>query len=362
MNEAVNRQMKAGFRGAFVIPWSQTKIDGLEAASQESLTVGTSWSWHGVTVRVDGPGEILRLDQADGEADLRKRAARSVRRLIGAAAYSKTNPLSADIDAPVMGSNFVVTDGVQSYTVTLIEVASSAPPLLMFLDELPPRDVGLWIVRVSLHGRIRRPQDPDTGGVICFTPGTCIATPDGPIRVEDLREGDQVQTRDSGAQDILWIGSRHMTGARLHVMPRLRPIRFRAGALGIERPDQELLVSPQHRMLIRGQTAHALFNTPEVLIAAGELVNGTNITVDLNVREVTYIHLLLPSHQILWANGVETESFHPASSTLGSLDNSDKTRLLAQFPGLESDPLHYGDYARRNLSASESAILRHEAA
>ncbi len=354
--------MKTGFRGTFVISWSQTKIDGLEAAPLESLNVGAAWSWHGETVQVDGPSEILRLDQADGEANLRKRAARSVRRLVGAAVQNKTNIKSVNIDDPIMDSNFVVTDGVQSYTVTLIEVEPSAPPLLMFLDELPPRNVGLWVVHKSLYSRIRRAQDPEAGGIICFTPGTRIATPEGPMLVEDLREGDQVQTRDSGAQDILWIGSRHMTGARLFVMPRLRPIRFSAGSLGIKRPDQELLVSPQHRMLIRGQTARALFNTSEVLVAASELVNGTSITVDLNVREVKYIHLLLPSHQILWANGVETESFHPASAALTSLDNTNKARLLAQFPELKSDPLHYGDYARRNLTVSESAILRHEAA
>ena len=354
--------MKTGFRGTFVISWSQTKIDGLKAASQEFLNVGAAWSWHGETVQVDGPSGILRLDQADGEANLRKRAARSVRRLVGAAMTNKTDTKTVDIIDPIMDSNFVVTDGVQSYTVTLIDVAPSAAPLLMFLDELPPRDVGLWVVHQSMDSRIRSAQDPETGGIICFTPGTRIATPDGPMLVEDLQEGDQVQTRDNGAQDIMWIGSRHMTGARLFVMPRLRPIRFCAGALGIERPDQELLVSPQHRMLIRGQTAHALFNTPEVMVAASELVNGTNISVDLNVREVRYIHLLLPSHQVIWANGVECESFHPASTALSSLDNTDKARLLAQFPDLKSDPLNYGDYARRNLSVSESAILRYEAA
>lgn len=354
--------MKTGFRGTFVISWSQTKIDGHKTASTDSLKVGAAWSWYGESVQVDGPSNILRLDQADGEANLRKRAARSVRRLVGAAVQNKTDIKSVDINDPIMDSNFVVTDGVQSYTVTLIEVGPSAPPLLMFLDELPPRNVGLWIVHESLDSRFLHTRNPDESGIICFTPGTHISTPDGPMLVEDLREGDQVLTRDGGAQDILWIGSRRMTGARLFVMPRLRPIRFRTGALGIERPDQELLVSPQHRMLIRGHAARALFNTSEVLVAASELVNGTSITVDLNVREIRYIHLLLPAHHILWANGVETESFHPASTNLTLLDNTDKSRLLAQFPELAIDPLHYGDYARRKLSVSESAILRHEAA
>ena len=115
--------------------------------------------------------------------------------------------------------------------------------------------------------------------------------------VQDLREGDYVLTRDNGPQEILWIGRRRMSGARLFAMPKLRPIRFSAGALGIERPEQELLVSPEHRMLIRGPAVRALFNTPEVLVAASELVNGTTIRSDVNLREVTYIHLMLANHQ-----------------------------------------------------------------
>ena len=96
----------------------------------------------------------------------------------------------------------------------------------------------------------------------------------------------------------------------------------------------------------------ALFNTPEILVAAKDLINGTTITVDVTVSEVTYIHLLLPDHQILWANGVETESFHPANATLSVLVAADRVRLLAQFPDPEHDPHTYGSYAWRNLSAT----------
>ncbi len=164
------------------------------------------------------------------------------------------------------------------------------------------------------------------------------------------------------AQDILWVGRRRMSGARLYAMPELRPVRIRMGALGVERPDEELLVSPAHRMLVAGRMARELFNTPEVLVAARDLINGRTVTVDMALREVDYIHVLLPRHQVLWANGVETESFHPANAALGTLNAGDRDSLLAQFPGLEYDPHSYGDYARRNLNQSEAAILMHEAA
>jgi hypothetical protein len=354
--------MKTGFKGTFVISWSQTEIDGLEIAPVQSINVGAAWSWRGDAIRVDGPSDVLRLDRANGSANLRKRAARMVHRLVGAAVDHKPLAVHEFTDKnPLMDSSFVVTDGAQSYTITLIEVGNGSQPLLMFLDEIPPRDCDLWVVHHTLGVAGMNPMGPESGGVICFTPGTRIRTPDGLVLVEDLHEGDRVQTKDNGAQEIMWKGSRRMTGARMFAMPHLRPVRIKAGALGVERPDEELLVSPSHRMLIQGKEAMALFNTPEILVAAKDLINGKTITVDVTVPEVTYIHMLLPDHQILWANGVETESFHPANATLSVLDDGDRARLLAQFPDLEYDPHTYGSYARRNLSATEAAIMNHVA-
>ena len=354
--------MKTGLCGTFVISWSQIEVDGLEAAPIQSLDVGTAWSWRGELVRVDGPSELLRLDNADGQENDRRRAARMVRRLVGAARNNSKNLLEIEIQEPFMDSGFVVTDGAQSYTVTVIEVGHGAPPLLMFVDEIPPRDHDMWVVHHSLPRLNLDSSGPDAGGVICFTPGTRIETPDGPRLVEELHEGDYVQTKDNGAQEIQWIGSRRMSGARLFAMPKLRPIRFRSGALGIDRPDQELLVSPEHRMLVQGDVAQTLFNASEVLVSAKHLINNSTITVDLAVREITYYHLLLPQHQIVWANGVETESFHPASTALSTLDSDDRRRLIDLFPSLEYEPHLYGGSARRSLSASEAAILMHEAA
>lgn len=356
--------MKTGFCGTFVISWSQTKIEGQKAAPIKTLETGVVWSWSQEAVRVDGPNGLLCLDHGEEKANMRKRAAQMVRRLVGAAVSDQTTLSeieTTETDAPLMDGGFVITDGADSFTATVIEVSGSAP-LLMFLDELPPANKDLWVVDHTMEALQRQKASKAGSGVICFTPGTRISTPEGPRRIEDLREGCQVQTRDNGTQEIQWIGSRRMTGARLFAMPKLRPIRIRAGALGIERPDQELLVSPEHRMLVRGHTARALFNTDEVLVAAQDLVNGGSIAVDHALREVTYVHLLLPCHEVIWANGVETESFQPANAALGALAEKDRARLLAGMPGLETNPHGYGPDARRNLSASEAAILMHDAA
>ncbi|QBF30872.1 Hint domain-containing protein [Thalassococcus sp. S3] len=356
--------MKTGFRGTFVISWSQTEIDGLAAAPQSAIEAGATWSWQGEPLRVDGPNSVLHLERADQDSQLRRRAARMVRRLVGAALDDTSHLVDVDveIDDAVPESGFVVTDGRLSYTITVIETGPQSQPLLMFLDAIPPRGVDLWVVHHALREPLAGPGDPASGGVICFTPGARISTPGGSCAVEDLQVGDRVMTRDNGPQEVMWIGSRRMTGARLFAMPHLRPIRLRPGALGIERPDQELLVSPEHRMLVRGAAARDLFNSDEVLVPARDLVNGSTISVDLTLPEVTYVHLLLPSHQIVWANGVEAESFHPANTALTTLDVTDRQRLLRIFPEFETDPHLYGSYARRNLSRPEAALLMHKAA
>ena len=84
-----------------------------------------------------------------------------------------------------------------------------------------------------------------------------------------------------------------------------------------------------------------------------------HIGTDYTVREVTYIHVLLDLHNIIWANGLETESFHPANALLGDIEAGEKLALLALLPQIATHPDAYGQHARRNLSASEAAILRY---
>ncbi|NEY91488.1 Hint domain-containing protein [Tabrizicola oligotrophica] len=353
--------MKTGSLGTFVISWSQTEVDGLRAAPLDVLAVGTTWRWTGAAVRVDGPQGVLLLEGAEGAADIRKRAARMVRRLVGVAVGGEGDADRDEVEIlPEQG--FIVTDGHQSYAVTLIPVPDTGARLLMLVGDLPPVDQDLWVVRTSIDRTHSGAGARTAGGVICFTPDTRLATPDGPRLIRDLRPGDRIATRDNGPQEVLWCGHRRMTGARLYAMPHLRPVRFKAGALGIGRPDEDLLVSPQHRMLLRGAAAQALFDTPEVLVAAEDLVNDQTVIVDHMLREVTYVHILLERHNVIWANGLESESFHPSNTALDTVDPGQLGGLLQLLPEVEANPHSYGDYARRNLSASEAAILRYEMA
>jgi hypothetical protein len=285
-----------------------------------------------------------------------------VRRLVGVAVGDTEAPDEATTSDTVPDQGFIVTDGHQSYTVTIIPVPDTGARLLMLVGDLPPVDQDLWVVRTAIDLTHSGAGARTAGGVICFTPDTRLATPMGPRMIRDLQPGDMIETRDNGPQEVLWCGHRRMTGARLYAMPHLRPIRFKAGALGIGRPDEDLLVSPQHRMLLKGPAAQALFNTPEVLVAAEDLLNDQTVIVDHTLREVTYVHILLQRHNVIWANGLESESFHPSNTALDTVDPAQLGQLLQLLPGVEANPHIYGDYARRNLSASEAAILRYEMA
>lgn len=350
-----------GARGTFVIPWSQTEIDGLRGAPTSAIEVGATWRWSGQSVRIDGPDDVIALGSAEEMDELHARAARAARRLFGQSLPPARAQMGSGFEDALLGHSFAVTDGRTSYSVTLVEVPEASRPLLMFPAGLPPRDAELWIARgIEAEHFLNRITDGPTG-VICFTPGTMLRTPEGDKPVEMLGEGDAIDTKDGGPQEIVWIGQRRMTGARLYAMPELRPVRIRSGALGNDDPRGDLIVSPRHRVLVQGPVAQALFNSDEVLVAAEDLVNDRSIARDFSLREVTYVHLLLPRHHVVWANGVETESFHPASTDLGTIDPAQRARLAQIIPGIEADPHCYGASARRELSKSEAAILCHEA-
>ena len=121
----------------------------------------------------------------------------------------------------------------------------------------------------------------ESTNVICFTPGTMIATPSGPRLIEALRPGDRVLTRDNGPQPIVWIGDRTLSPLELWNAPNLAPITIAADRIGAA---HDLTVSPQHRLLIGGQRAELLFDEPEVLVPAISAFAGTRCKADRGGR------------------------------------------------------------------------------
>jgi hypothetical protein len=346
--------MGTGFRGAFVISWAQTLLDGYPAQGQLHLVEGMIWSWHGTAMPLEGEGGALLLTSSDEHAEVRSRAARVVRKLMQRPAPTPAEIAAEEAD-PIFRGAFVVTDGQKFYTIVPIVIETCADPVLLFMGEMPPPDRDLTVLHCS--ERTLRAMPSEQPSVICFTPGTRLRTDTGDVAIEDLGPGDRLLTRDSGPQQVLWSGHRRMSGARLFAMPEQRPIRLRRGALGLDRPEDDLIVSPEHRVLVKGRAARDLWGEPEVLVRAADLVGDRLITVDHSLRETWYIHLMLERHEVIWANGLEVETFHPGFMGLDHLTGVQRNLLFDLRPELVDNPDLYGPPARRMVTRAEAAIL-----
>lgn len=185
--------------------------------------------------------------------------------------------------------------------------------------------------------------------IICFVPGTLIATPRGPRPIETLKVGDYVITRDHGPQPIRWIQSRKVPATN-----NLGPIRVRKGVM--DGQSRDLIVSPQHRLLFQGYKAELLFGESEVLVSARHLVDGIDV-VQETLKEVTYVHMLFDRHEVIYAEGAATESFHPGESSISGITDEARHELFQIFPELRSLPSSYGQTARRCLRQHEATLL-----
>jgi hypothetical protein len=185
--------------------------------------------------------------------------------------------------------------------------------------------------------------------VPCFVAGTLILTPKGERQVQDLRPGDLVITHDDGAQPIRWIGQRTVPA-----QGAFAPIRIKANTFGDHRT---LLLSPQHRVLIRDGLAELLFGETEVLVAAKDLVNDRSIRVQKG-GDVTYVHILFDRHQVVFSEGLATESFLPGPQVTAQLERDIVDELASLFPELNPRTGDgYGPAARRTLRGHEAQVL-----
>lgn len=185
--------------------------------------------------------------------------------------------------------------------------------------------------------------------VPCFVAGTLIRTPDGEVAVETLQPGDLVLTRDEGPRPVRWVGSRTVAAEGDHA-----PIHIRAGTFGDHR---DILLSPQHRVLLRDALAELLFGEDEVLVAARDLLNDLSVTRRSGGR-VTYVHLMFDRHQVICSEGLETESFLPGPQTTSQFEAPVVAEICRLFPDLDpSSGRGYGAAARRTLRAYEAQLL-----
>lgn len=168
----------------------------------------------------------------------------------------------------------------------------------------PDLDVETWYVDAMSTGGsagfYTTDQDASyTHGYICFAEEARITTTAGALAAGEVRPGQRVLTLDAGLREVTWVGRRALPGHG-----KAAPVVFAPGAIGNDRP---LRLSQQHRVLVRAPLAELMFGASEVLAPAKALVNGRDIRI-VPCATITYVHLLLDSHQILRAEGALCES------------------------------------------------------
>lgn len=163
---------------------------------------------------------------------------------------------------------------------------------------------GAAIEQVNIQGAtasgygLKADADGSLELVVCYYPGTLIRTIRGEVNVEELSIGDVVVTADGAAKPVRWIG-RNTVSTRFADQNRVLPIRISKGALGSGLPVRDLLVSPDHAILVDG-----------ILINAGTMVNGETITQEHDVPEIfTYYHIEVEGHSLVLAEGTPAETF-----------------------------------------------------
>lgn len=199
-------------------------------------------------------------------------------------------------------------------------------------------------------GNAQDSASPQGAIVPCFTPDTLIATLRGQVRTADLKQGDKVVTRDNGLQEIRWIGRKSFDGKELVRNRHLQPVRIKAGALGGGLPEKDMLVSPNHRVLVASDVMRGLTGERETLAAAKLLLNHPGIH-QISPMRVDYIHFMCDRHEVVLSDGSWTESFQPGDYSLRGLDAEQREELFAIFPELR-------DVGRRKAYPTARPSLR----
>ena len=234
-------------------------------------------------------------------------------------------------------------------TIMLITVIDYPAPgestRLAFFPEDEPSEA---LMNSIGNGRINVNNiDTNGPGVVCFAEGTLLRTPGGDRAVETLRVGDLVSTVDDGPQPIIWIGrTRHAwPGAADSALPVL----VSQGALAGGKPERDLVVSPQHKILVKRD-----HGDQGVLVPVKGLTALPGIRVMRGKKRIEYFHVMLERHSVLLSEGLPSESFYPWPTAVEMLAPAHRLSLMA---AIGNGAERYGPTARPCLTVHETRSL-----
>ena len=184
--------------------------------------------------------------------------------------------------------------------------------------------------------------DLPKAGATGLCEGANLRTPCGARRIEFLRRGDLVVTRDNGLQPARLIWTHTVTASEIAADPSLAPIILRPRAIGPMMPQRDLAVGAAHRLLIPGWRLEDEDDGESCLVPARD-VAGLNDSafVDRAPEEVTYFNVVFDEPQVFCANGLPVESFSPSSDNLKNAPRSVREELQGIFPELAPKYANY---------------------
>jgi len=163
--------------------------------------------------------------------------------------------------------------------------------------------------------------------------GANLRTPCGERRVEFLRTGDLVVTRDNGLQAVMVIWTETVSAAEIAADPALAPVSLKARVIGPMMPQKPLRVGAAHRLLIPGWRIDDEEDTENCLVAARD-VDGLETSEDAIGDELTYYNIVFEKPQVFCANGMPVESFAPTEENIKTIPKDALEALRKAFPDL----------------------------
>ena len=247
-----------------------------------------------------------------------------------------------------------LSDGTNTYFMTEVYIASSNSYYYIFHDPAPLMGVEYTVTNVSSPNTTNY-SELSTAGVVCFTAGTLIATPAGDRAVETLQTGDMVSTLDRGPQPILCIGRRRVGWREMKEHKGLRPFKVCADSLGPGCPVTDIWLSRQHRIMLTDRMVdHPKVGTSGVLAPVHTLSSVPGIEEHCPTAGVTYFHILTEDHNIVWSNGIATETLLFTTYSK-SLTTSRNDPIVGGPPDFRRDEMHPARPILHNMLARRVA-------
>lgn len=188
-----------------------------------------------------------------------------------------------------------------------------------------------------------------------FARGTLIETDNGPCAIEDLIPGTFIKTADGTLHPLMWVGSMTMVPSNLGG-PAEKPhlTRILADTFGLSSPMIDLIVGPGARLLRSPAALREFSIHTKVLTPAHLFVDAMNVIETSPQSPVALYHICLAQHAIIYASGIEVETYHPGQSMLGEMRHNMKSLFMSLFPHLNDA----ADFGALSHPRAGQAIIR----